>query len=122
MNNVVGNAIGWLALIALLVVFTQAKPKEPVKENLDQLLDNELFIDQLAEANTPKETSEPEVVPLPEEKKEEVKPSENLIPEFRQYEPKRRFFFRRGINYELSRENFCGNIRHASQPAYFWDY
>lgn len=115
-----GSAIALLFAVALFAFSTQNHITEQ-KEDLDQLLDEELFIDQLADLNKPKIEVKPDVVPDHEDKKE-VTPDPLPIPEFKQYEPRRRFLFRRGVSHELSCGNLGCNIRHASQSAYSWDY
>lgn len=113
------SAIGFLFAMALFAFSTQTNSPEH-KENLDQLFNEELFIDQLADANKPKVEVKPDVAPEPKDEKEVV--PDQPIPEVKQYEPRRRFLFRKGVSYELSCGDIGCNIRNASKSAYSWDY
>ena len=129
MNDSTSNSALALLCFGLLVAFLlPANPTPKANtDNLDQLLDEELFIAQLSEQYKPTENVEPTPEPVPEIKPipEEPTPEPESIPEFKQtvpVEPRRRFLFRRGLSYELSGQDFGCRVRHASQHIDTWSY
>ncbi len=138
MNDSTSNSALVLLCFGLLVAFllpANTTPKANT-DKLDQLLDDELFIEQLSAQYKPVENIEPipepipDVKPTPEEPTPTPEeptpiPNQESIPEFKKtipIEPRRRFLFRRGLSHELSGQDFGCIIRHASQYIDTWSY